>query len=29
MIPDGFQFHDEIPKTSTGKMDFQRLKEMN
>lgn len=25
MIPDEFAFHGEIPKTSTGKIDFQRL----
>jgi acyl-coenzyme A synthetase/AMP-(fatty) acid ligase len=25
MIPDQFGFHDELPKTSTGKMDYQSL----
>jgi amino acid adenylation domain-containing protein len=29
MIPDVFAFHDKIPKTSTGKTDFQCLKAMN
>ena len=29
MIPDGFAFHEQIPKTSTGKTDFQLLKAMN
>jgi amino acid adenylation domain-containing protein len=28
MIPDAFAFHDNIPKTSTGKIDFQRLNEI-
>jgi acyl-coenzyme A synthetase/AMP-(fatty) acid ligase len=26
MVPDSFVFHDELPKTSTNKMDYQRLK---
>jgi acyl-coenzyme A synthetase/AMP-(fatty) acid ligase len=28
MVPDQFQFHEELPKTSTGKMDYQRLKDL-
>jgi len=28
MIPDEFAFHSDIPKTSTGKIDFQRLNEI-
>lgn len=28
MIPDRFSFHDSLPKTSTDKMDYQRLKGM-
>jgi amino acid adenylation domain-containing protein len=28
MVPDAFSFHDLLPKTSTGKTDFQLLKEM-
>jgi amino acid adenylation domain-containing protein len=29
MIPDSFSWHDSLPKTSTDKIDYQRLKEMN
>jgi len=29
MIPDSFSWHDALPKTSTDKIDYQRLKEMN
>lgn len=29
MIPDSFSWHEALPKTSTGKIDYQRLKEMN
>lgn len=29
MIPDVFSVHDSLPKTSTAKIDYQRLKEMN
>ncbi len=29
MIPDIFSWHDELPKTSTDKIDYQRLKEMH
>jgi amino acid adenylation domain-containing protein len=29
MIPDTFSWHDALPKTSTDKIDYQRLKEMN
>ncbi|PYV89742.1 MAG: D-alanine--poly(phosphoribitol) ligase [Acidobacteria bacterium] len=29
MIPDLFCFHDSLPKTSTGKIDYQMLKELN
>ena len=29
MIPDIFHLHDSLPKTSTAKIDYQRLKEMN
>jgi acyl-CoA synthetase (AMP-forming)/AMP-acid ligase II len=29
MIPDLFSFHDSLPKTSTGKIDYQMLKEFN
>jgi acyl-coenzyme A synthetase/AMP-(fatty) acid ligase len=29
MVPDFFSFHDQLPKTSTDKIDYQRLKEMN
>ena len=28
MIPDKFRWHDRLPKTSTDKVDYQRLKEM-
>jgi acyl-CoA synthetase (AMP-forming)/AMP-acid ligase II len=28
MIPDKFSWHDALPKTSTDKIDYQRLKEM-
>ncbi|MCC7547517.1 MAG: amino acid adenylation domain-containing protein [Burkholderiales bacterium] len=28
MIPDRFSWHDKLPKTSTDKIDYQRLKEM-
>jgi amino acid adenylation domain-containing protein len=28
MIPDRFRFHDQLPKTSTDKIDYQRLKAM-
>jgi amino acid adenylation domain-containing protein len=28
MVPDEFAFHSDIPKTSTGKIDFQRLNEI-
>jgi amino acid adenylation domain-containing protein len=28
MIPDEFAFHDDLPKTSTGKVDLQRLNEL-
>jgi len=28
MIPDAFTFLDELPRTSTGKVDYQRLKEL-
>jgi acyl-coenzyme A synthetase/AMP-(fatty) acid ligase len=28
MVPDVFSFTDAIPKTSTGKIDYQQLKEM-
>jgi acyl-coenzyme A synthetase/AMP-(fatty) acid ligase len=28
MIPDRFSWHDSLPKTSTDKVDYQRLKEM-
>lgn len=29
MVPDQFSFHDSLPKTSTDKVDYQRLKEMD
>jgi acyl-CoA synthetase (AMP-forming)/AMP-acid ligase II len=29
MIPDQFSFQDVLPKTSTGKIDYQRLKEFS
>jgi acyl-coenzyme A synthetase/AMP-(fatty) acid ligase len=29
MVPDAFAFHDALPKTSTDKTDYQKLKEMN
>jgi acyl-CoA synthetase (AMP-forming)/AMP-acid ligase II len=29
MIPDFFAFQDSLPKTSTGKIDYQRLKEID
>ena len=29
MIPDTFSWHDALPKTSTDKIDYQRLKEIN
>jgi amino acid adenylation domain-containing protein len=29
MIPDQFSWHESLPKTSTDKIDYQRLKEMN
>jgi amino acid adenylation domain-containing protein len=29
MVPDLFSWQDELPKTSTGKIDYQRLKEMH
>lgn len=29
MIPDSFAFHDALPKTSTDKIDYQRLKTLN
>jgi non-ribosomal peptide synthetase component E (peptide arylation enzyme) len=28
MIPDRFSWHEALPKTSTDKIDYQRLKEM-
>ena len=28
MVPDGFEFHAELPKTSTDKTDYQRLKSL-
>ena len=28
MIPDAFSWHEALPKTSTDKTDYQRLKEM-
>ena len=28
MVPDQFSWHDRLPKTSTDKIDYQRLKEM-
>ena len=28
MIPDTFSWHEALPKTSTDKIDYQRLKEM-
>jgi acyl-CoA synthetase (AMP-forming)/AMP-acid ligase II len=28
MVPDRFSWHDALPKTSTDKVDYQRLKEM-
>ncbi len=28
MIPDNFSWHAALPKTSTDKIDYQRLKEM-
>jgi hypothetical protein len=28
MIPDLFSWHEALPKTSTDKIDYQRLKEM-
>jgi hypothetical protein len=28
MMPDRFCWHDALPKTSTDKIDYQRLKEM-
>ncbi len=28
MIPDTFSWHEALPKTSTDKTDYQRLKEM-
>jgi acyl-coenzyme A synthetase/AMP-(fatty) acid ligase len=27
MVPDAFRFHDRLPKTSTDKLDYQRLRE--
>jgi len=29
MVPDVFAFHDALPKTSTEKTDYQKLKELN
>jgi acyl-coenzyme A synthetase/AMP-(fatty) acid ligase len=29
MMPDNFSWHEALPKTSTDKIDYQRLKEMN
>jgi amino acid adenylation domain-containing protein len=29
MVPDRFSWHESLPKTSTDKIDYQRLKEMN
>lgn len=29
MIPDSFSWHDALPRTSTDKIDYQRLKELN
>ena len=29
MVPDSFVFHDALPKTSTGKIDYQALKNKN
>ena len=28
MVPDLFSWHEALPKTSTDKIDYQRLKEM-
>jgi hypothetical protein len=28
MIPDAFSWHDALPKTSTDKTDYQRLKDL-
>ena len=28
MVPDRFTWHESLPKTSTDKIDYQRLKEM-